>query len=1497
MKNKAAKQKSKRKGSTSVFGCDLTEHLDNSGQDVPVVLKSCAEFIEKHGIVDGIYRLSGVTSNIQKLRQEFASDQCPDLTRELYLQDIHCVGSLCKLYFRELPNPLLTYELYKKFTEAVSAPDEEEQLIRIQPVIRELPPSHYRTLEYLGNHLNHIASFSDMTNMHIRNLALVWAPNLLRSKEIEVSACNGDAAFLEVRVQQMVVEFILNHMDQLFNNNTEPSTAESEIKGNVGNLEQPASENDDCKALMKSISLAVSAPPPMKLMSLEEAQARSLSASHPARMERRENSLPDALPSDSMLYHTVIELPDSKKLSSKSKKWKSIFNLGKSDSKSKLSRNGSVFVRGPKLSEKAMIRPAKSMDSLCSLPVEEEEKKSSHFKNSASTGGFFIPSLKSNTIGMGGSCEFRKAEARWIQEEVQGAAGGNDPIKEKAIMKTPQPKPLPEQLKVFRGEDLKCEPTSPKTRRMFYPSSDGCTKANFPGSLFPLEASPRHQRKALNISEPFAVSVPLRVSAVINSNSTPCRNPSKEKSSVSSQEEATSRDDLECGASTCSSEDQQDSKTTTSNSSVFTTDKSNEDSSSSPEWELTLESSEGGTASKHNVHNETYKDIDLEAIQLTILSSAEDSSIAPIELHLPGKVEDNTDICKTQMDIIEETVQDATEQGNEVTSSIRVETLWPEIQQELKIVEPEEEVLKDKAIQDISSETESSKSYKQLQANALTSQDLSTSFPTQSESAICVSKDMTINKGKQDTVSENTASISADIKDLDSDVPSLCSDVICNSNLKNVPVVALSERNTTTTDSEDATSSALHDGKQQVSDNSAVAIPSSVDMQSSFPEQPENNLQQTINTDRVVLHHKGQQEHSENMRSGPQSPTTKDSAKLHLRSESTDGALDHIQNSPSRRSQESFDNEEEESLTDGTPGLDLVEPWENSPLWVTSPLHSPSDENIVKAEDCKLPVTEPEPHIESQPTSRQSGDIQEQQRPQSAFPGRFHSHGICNSEVEDLQGKVHNLNSVSDDDDLLRKWMIPPRDQSNEVSNLLHSWSTEHISKESSNVLENPLDLFESFLSASSRSPLELKKIDHCRKAQSHSRTKSSSFTVEPFHDFYKTTKLYMPAQTPINKSASCGQFLTHQSDMPERQEETSCKSKPRPSSLHLDFVSASGICTNFENKIKLCTSGNISSGQKQHGFPNSKFLSSIPPREVEEYQIGQANPSYIENDFGLEFITTPRSATGRRNSAPVSVPAIRTAFMIKTCQAKAVPVIPPKLQYTQVPQPLQVKNSDPQVSLHEKENMLTKADKTSDTKNPPHLGKNQSEQLQLLGLGTDAKEEKENNEPPSVNSRNSRYLGLSASADVSHSKTVSPQDLPVMRRKRTCNGEAATDNPLSSKIERSSGISRSSFRSRSGRPQSLILFSPPFPIMDHPSTVDSNKVLLSPIRSPNETSSLEHIAGGSSENLRTPDGVITRNKMTMPKSGQRLETSTSCFYQPQRRSMVFDSHSGRPIE
>ena len=63
-------------------------------------------------------------------RHEFDSEQIPDLTREVFRQDIHSVGSLCKLYFRELPNPLLTYQLYERFSVRTRAEEWGQGFIR-----------------------------------------------------------------------------------------------------------------------------------------------------------------------------------------------------------------------------------------------------------------------------------------------------------------------------------------------------------------------------------------------------------------------------------------------------------------------------------------------------------------------------------------------------------------------------------------------------------------------------------------------------------------------------------------------------------------------------------------------------------------------------------------------------------------------------------------------------------------------------------------------------------------------------------------------------------------------------------------------------------------------------------------------------------------------------------------------------------------------------------------------------------------------------------------------------------------------------------------------------------------------------------------------------------------------------------------------------------------------------------------------------------------------
>ena len=63
---------------------------------------------------------------------------------------------------------------------------EEGKLSRLRDCVERLPPPHYRTLAFLMKHLSKMADHAHVTNMHARNLAIVWAPNLLRSKALEL---------------------------------------------------------------------------------------------------------------------------------------------------------------------------------------------------------------------------------------------------------------------------------------------------------------------------------------------------------------------------------------------------------------------------------------------------------------------------------------------------------------------------------------------------------------------------------------------------------------------------------------------------------------------------------------------------------------------------------------------------------------------------------------------------------------------------------------------------------------------------------------------------------------------------------------------------------------------------------------------------------------------------------------------------------------------------------------------------------------------------------------------------------------------------------------------------------------------------------------------------------------------------------------------------------------------------------------------------------------
>nr|XP_016942821.1 GTPase-activating protein CdGAPr [Drosophila suzukii]XP_036669619.1 GTPase-activating protein CdGAPr [Drosophila suzukii] len=342
-----------------VFNCDLSEHLLNSGQDIPMVLRSCAEFIENYGVIDGIYRLSGITSNIQRLRRAFDEERVPDLGNPEMKQDIHAVSSLLKMYFRELPNPLCTYQLYDNFVEAiqVKADEADERLRLMKETVLKLPPPHYRTLKYLAEHLFKVSQHHERTGMTDKNLAIVWAPNLLRSPALE---SGGVAALRGVGVQAVVTEYLIrnchNIFDALDDHPSRQSMVASAAAAATTGGELRLESLTDCESLLveqreQDQSLGMVERPKSlstggaKLISLEEAQERhsrvdgaDLKQSLPISMLTSTSSNaasnigsyievgggPSSLPDK---YHTVLSAPRSwqKRKPDKTPSWKSIF--------------------------------------------------------------------------------------------------------------------------------------------------------------------------------------------------------------------------------------------------------------------------------------------------------------------------------------------------------------------------------------------------------------------------------------------------------------------------------------------------------------------------------------------------------------------------------------------------------------------------------------------------------------------------------------------------------------------------------------------------------------------------------------------------------------------------------------------------------------------------------------------------------------------------------------------------------------------------------------------------------------------------------------------------------------------------------------------------------------------------------------------------------------------------------------------------------------------
>ncbi|XP_028728796.1 rho GTPase-activating protein 12 isoform X2 [Peromyscus leucopus] len=192
-----------------VFGSNLANLCQRENGTVPKFVKLCIEHVEEHGLdVDGIYRVSGNLAVIQKLRFAVNHDEKLDLNDSKW-EDIHVITGALKMFFRELPEPLFTFNHFNDFVNAIKQ-DPRQRVTAVKDLIRQLPKPNQDTMQILFRHLKRVIENGEKNRMTYQSIAIVFGPTLLKPERE-----TGNIAVHTV-YQNQIVELILLELSTVF---------------------------------------------------------------------------------------------------------------------------------------------------------------------------------------------------------------------------------------------------------------------------------------------------------------------------------------------------------------------------------------------------------------------------------------------------------------------------------------------------------------------------------------------------------------------------------------------------------------------------------------------------------------------------------------------------------------------------------------------------------------------------------------------------------------------------------------------------------------------------------------------------------------------------------------------------------------------------------------------------------------------------------------------------------------------------------------------------------------------------------------------------------------------------------------------------------------------------------------------------------------------------------------------------------------------------------
>ncbi|RWS13550.1 Rho GTPase-activating protein 26-like protein [Dinothrombium tinctorium] len=182
-------------------------------------VRKCIDIIETRGLEDqGLYRVGGVSSKVSRLIQTAFDRKKHSNEGEIVFEfdnpdewEIRTITSALKFYFRNLPEPLLTYRLHNAFIAAAKQENRVKRVDDIHSLIHQLPKLNFDMLHLLIQHLKKVAQNAEKNLMPVNNLGVCLGPSLLRPEEESV------AAIMDTKFANVVVEILIENCDKIFN--------------------------------------------------------------------------------------------------------------------------------------------------------------------------------------------------------------------------------------------------------------------------------------------------------------------------------------------------------------------------------------------------------------------------------------------------------------------------------------------------------------------------------------------------------------------------------------------------------------------------------------------------------------------------------------------------------------------------------------------------------------------------------------------------------------------------------------------------------------------------------------------------------------------------------------------------------------------------------------------------------------------------------------------------------------------------------------------------------------------------------------------------------------------------------------------------------------------------------------------------------------------------------------------------------------------------------